>query len=72
MLIDFRKAATTTEAADLLGLSASTLEKWRSERKGPAYFKIGGKIFYRVEDLEQYQTSRLRNPENLPEAPSAA
>ena len=71
-MIDFRKAATTGEAAKLLGMSPSTLEKWRSEKRGPVYFRIGGRIYYRTEDLEQYQESRLRNPENLPTSLTAA
>ncbi|CTP92388.1 hypothetical protein XTPLMG728_3224 [Xanthomonas translucens pv. poae] len=41
-------------AATYLGLSHSTLEKMRHEGRGPRYVKIGGRVFYRREDLDSY------------------
>ncbi|MBF0160508.1 MAG: DNA-binding protein, partial [Magnetococcales bacterium] len=34
------------------GMSPRTLERWRSLGKGVAYLKIGGRIVYRLEDIE--------------------
>ena len=49
----------TPEAADYVGLSASTLEKFRLTGSGPIYQKAGPKIVvYRVEDLEAWLGAR--------------
>lgn len=37
-----------------------TLQRWRAESYGPAYLRIGGSIFYRVEDVEFFEAS-MRN-----------
>ena len=34
------------ELADNLGISPRTLAAWRKARKGPAYIKGGGRIYY--------------------------
>lgn len=49
----------TFEAARFLGLSASTLEKMRCEGRGPRYIKLGGRVFYRVPDLDAYLDSSV-------------
>lgn len=41
-------------AADYLGLAKQTLNKMRHEGKGPRYLKIGGRVFYRLQDLDAY------------------
>jgi len=43
-------------------LSHRTLERWRWERRGPSYLKIGGRIAYRLEDVEAFERARLRDP----------
>ncbi len=43
------------------GLSHRTLERWRHDEAGPAYLKIGGRIVYRLSDIEAYEASRQRN-----------
>ena len=40
--------------ASRLGISISTLEKFRRENIGPAYHRIGNKIFYSEVDLNNY------------------
>ncbi|TAA11258.1 DNA-binding protein [Pseudoxanthomonas winnipegensis] len=45
---------TGNDAAKYLGLSKSTLEKMRHEGRGPRYLKIGGRVFYRRPDLDEY------------------
>lgn len=47
------------EAADLLGLRAKTLCRWRWQDRGPAYCKVGGAIRYRPQDLEAFIASGL-------------
>ena len=41
-------------------LSPRTLERWRWEGIGPHYLKIGGRVIYRLSDVEEYETARVR------------
>lgn len=43
------------EAANMIvDLKPQTLAKWRLRHKGPAYLKLGGKIRYRVIDIQEW------------------
>jgi len=42
------------DAAKHLGLAASTLNKMRGEGRGPRYIRLGGRVFYRRQDLDSY------------------
>ncbi|BAQ90448.1 hypothetical protein [uncultured Mediterranean phage uvMED] len=35
--------------------SPRTLENWRAKGTGPAYTKIGGKVLYRLSDIEEIE-----------------
>ena len=41
-------------------LSGRTLERWRWLRQGPPYLRIGGRIVYRMEDIESFEAAKLR------------
>lgn len=41
-------------------ISPKTLEAWRSQRRGPAYLKIGGRVLYRLEDIEAWEAEQVR------------
>ncbi len=41
-------------------LSPYTLERWRWLGQGPRFLKIGGKVLYRLEDVEAYEAEHLR------------
>jgi hypothetical protein len=43
-------------------LSGRTLERWRWLNQGPGYLKIGGRVVYRLEDVESFEASRSKNP----------
>jgi hypothetical protein len=43
------------------GFSHRTLERWRHDEIGPAYLKIGGRIVYRLSDIEAYEADQQRN-----------
>jgi predicted DNA-binding transcriptional regulator AlpA len=52
----------TPQAADYVGLSASTLEKFRLTGDGPPYRKAGPKIVvYRPEDLDAWLDANRRS-----------
>jgi hypothetical protein len=36
-------------------ISPRTLERWRWLGQGPRYLKIGGRVVYRLEDIEAYE-----------------
>jgi predicted DNA-binding transcriptional regulator AlpA len=58
MLTNDRLSLTALEAANLLGLSPSTLAKLRLNGNGPIYCKLGRRVVYRRADLEQWLQSR--------------
>jgi hypothetical protein len=41
-------------------LSHRTLERWRWTGEGPPYLKIGGRVVYRLADIEAFETARIR------------
>ena len=41
-------------------ISPRTLERWRWRNEGPAYLKLGGRVAYRLEDVEAYEAKRIR------------
>jgi hypothetical protein len=41
-------------------LSARTLERWRWLGQGPHYLKIGGRVVYRLDDVEAYEAQQVR------------
>jgi hypothetical protein len=40
-------------------ISPRTLERWRWLGIGPRYIKIGGRVVYRLEDIETFETARV-------------
>ena len=44
----------TPEASRFVGLSIRTLEKHRIYGTGPRYSKLGGRVVYRLEDLQAW------------------
>ena len=43
-----------------LGISRSTLQSWRYERRGPRYIKIGRLVRYRSADVDAYLNAQTR------------
>ena len=60
--IDPDELLTSDEAATLLRQKPATLAAWRSEKKGPAWQKIGRGCFYRRVDIAAYIGSQRREP----------
>ena len=42
------------EIAQQIGVSLPTIRRWRYERKGPAYIRMGRTIRYRQEDIDEF------------------
>jgi hypothetical protein len=59
----------TPQAAEYVGLSASTFEKLRLTGNGPVYQKAGPKIVvYRIEDLDAWLAAGRRRSTSEPAA----
>jgi hypothetical protein len=39
-------------------ISPRTLERWRWLNQGPQYLKIGGRVVYRLDDIEAFEIIR--------------
>ena len=39
-------------------ISPRTLEKWRWLHQGPTYLKIGGRVAYRLGDIESFEMAQ--------------
>jgi predicted site-specific integrase-resolvase len=53
-------------------ISPRTLERWRWLGQGPRYLKIGGRVVYRLEDIEAYEAERMRESTAADARPTAA
>jgi hypothetical protein len=51
---------TPPDAAAHLKRTEKTLAQWRSQGRGPAYLKTGGRILYRRSDLDAWLDSCRR------------
>jgi predicted DNA-binding transcriptional regulator AlpA len=60
---ELENVLTEAKAARYLGISGAALRLWRSEGKGPRYFKAGEKLVrYRRTDLDSWIEARLSVP----------
>jgi predicted site-specific integrase-resolvase len=48
------------QLADRWDVSEATLERWRSEGIGPVFLKLQGRVLYRHEDVEAFESDSLR------------
>ncbi|MBI1209266.1 MAG: helix-turn-helix domain-containing protein [Azospirillum sp.] len=55
-----------TQLAARWGISPRTLERWRCQGQGPRYLKLGGRVIYRVEDVEAFEALRAQ-PGGIPD-----
>lgn len=52
---------TQRDLAKRWSLSPRTLERWRWTGDGPAFLKVGGRVTYRMVDVEAWEADRLRH-----------
>jgi predicted site-specific integrase-resolvase len=41
-------------------ISHRTLERWRWTGEGPRFVKLGGRVVYRLEDVEAFEREQIR------------
>jgi hypothetical protein len=68
---------TIRETAARLDLKPATLDKWRARRKDRRavplpFIRVGGKIRYRLSDIERFLDLRTITPGEKPRRPRAA
>lgn len=49
-----KKKLNTKQAAAYLGLKPNTLEIWRCKNRGPKYSKLGSRVIYDIDELDDY------------------
>lgn len=54
------KHLNQAELAERWDISQRTLERWRVIGWGPCFLKIGGRVVYRLEDIEVYERQHMR------------
>ena len=50
------------QLAERWGLSVRTLERWRTQRVGPPFLKLGGRIVYQLQDIQKFEANQRRAP----------
>jgi predicted DNA-binding transcriptional regulator AlpA len=56
------------DAAEYLGYAIDTLRRWRVKKKGPASFRVGGKVAYRQAVLDAWLAHQeASDPHSNPE-----
>ncbi|NBQ96382.1 MAG: DNA-binding protein [Betaproteobacteria bacterium] len=53
------RCLSQNELAKRWQVSESTLERWRSQRTGPVFLRLGGQVRYRVTDVEAFETQAM-------------
>ncbi len=53
------RCISQNELAQRWQVSEATLERWRSQRKGPQYLRLGGQVRYRLADVEAYELEKM-------------
>jgi hypothetical protein len=48
------------ELAERWRMSEATFERWRSDRVGPVFLKIRGRVLYRHVDIEAFEVASLK------------
>ena len=51
---------TDTQLAERWQMHRKSLIRWRSQRKGPPFIAINGKILYKMADVENYEQANTQ------------
>ena len=47
-------------------VSPRSLERWRWTGVGPHFLKVGGRVVYRLTDIEEFEAERLHRSTSMP------
>jgi hypothetical protein len=62
--INIEELVPDTIIADELGQQTQTLAAWRNQKRGPAFVKVGRKVFYRRVDVATWLAEQRRDPKS--------
>lgn len=63
MLIEFpHRFVTTKELSEMIPIPEGTLRQWRCSRVGPKWYKVRGRVFYDLNEVEEYLHESQRGP----------
>jgi predicted DNA-binding transcriptional regulator AlpA len=54
-----RRVLSENELAQRWGISPKTLQRWRSEGRGPHYYKLSKRVTYPLETVTEYEHGAL-------------
>ena len=57
-----RNRLRQADLAQRWGISERTIEAWRWKKIGPRYLTIGGRVIYRLEDIEAFERAAMVEP----------
>lgn len=52
------QALTTEDLSERWQMTRSNLAMMRYRKMGPAYFKIGKRVYYKLKDVEEYESQQ--------------
>ena len=55
---------TEQQVAEILQVAKKTLRDWRYRRYGPKYFKIGSRVLYQAQPIQEWIGSQERDPQS--------
>ena len=67
---------SSRELSERWNISRRTLDRWRWAGEGPPFLKLGGRVVYRIADIEAFEEAHVHTRTDLPanltiEKPSA-
>ena len=60
-----KKFLTKKELAELLGLSIYTIDAWVSQRREIPFVKMGKRVMFDIEDVQEWVESQKVRPETI-------
>jgi predicted DNA-binding transcriptional regulator AlpA len=57
---------STRDLAERWTVSRRTLDRWRWAGEGPRFLKLGGRVVYRIADIEAFEQQQLRTRTDSP------
>ena len=63
-MLDNNICLSVNDLAKYLGVSLSTLARWRRENTGPSYAKVGKRVVYRKQAVEEFVNNNTKGVSN--------
>ncbi len=51
---------TPDTLAERWSITKTTLSQWRWNGRGPKYLKLGRRVMYRIQDIEEFEDQKVR------------